>query len=74
MTAEAELKGEVETQVSRVKKGGERFELLKADAEAQLEGANNRLGEVGCYDLRNSFFAVALNFGSFFAAATMLCN
>ena len=55
MTTEAELKGEVETLVSRVKKGGERFELLKADAEAQLEGANNRLGEVGCYDLCNSF-------------------
>ena len=49
MTAEAELKGEVETLVSRVKKGGERFEMLKADAEAQLEGANNRLGEVRCY-------------------------
>merc|ERR1719370_1965126 len=46
MTAEAELKGEVETLVSRVKKGKERFEMLKADAEAQLEGANNRLGEV----------------------------
>merc|ERR1719282_1313220 len=46
MTAEAELKGEVETLVGRVKKGGERFEMLKADAEAQLEGANNRLGEV----------------------------
>ena len=37
--------------------------MLKTDAEAQLEGANNRLGEVRCYDLRNSFFAVALNFG-----------
>jgi len=46
MTAEAELKGEVETLVGRVKKGGERFEMLKADAEAQLEGANNRLGKV----------------------------
>merc|ERR1719318_1021736 len=46
MTAEAELKGEVETLAGRVKKGGERFEMLKADAEAQLEGANNRLGEV----------------------------
>ena len=51
MTAEAELKGEVETLVGRVKKGGERFEMLKADAEAQLEGANNRLGEVRCYAL-----------------------
>ena len=29
-----------------MKKGGERFELLKADAERQLEEANNRLGEV----------------------------
>ena len=55
MTTEAELKGEVETLVSRVKKGGKRFELLKTDAEAQLEGANNRLGEVGCYALHNFF-------------------
>merc|ERR1712013_978071 len=46
MTAEAELKGVAETLVSRVKQGGERFEMLKADAEAKLEGANNRLGEV----------------------------
>ena len=44
-------KGEVESLVSRVKKGGERFEMLKADAEAQLEGANNRLVEVRCYAL-----------------------
>ena len=51
MTAEAELKEEVETLVNRVRKGGERFEMLKTDAEAQLEGANNRLGEVRCYAL-----------------------
>ena len=70
MTTEAELKGEVETLVSRVKKGGQRFESLKADAEAQLEGANNRLGEVGCCALHNSFFAVPLV--RFFATATML--
>ena len=31
---------------SQVRKGGERFELLKADAERQLEEANDRLGEV----------------------------
>ena len=30
----------------QVRKGGERFELLKADAERQLEEANDRLGEV----------------------------
>ena len=48
MTAEAELKGKAETLVSRVKKGGERFEMLKTNAETQLEGANNRLREVGC--------------------------
>ena len=29
-----------------MRKGGERFELLKADAERQLEEANDRLGEV----------------------------
>ena len=32
--------------VSQVRKSGERFELLKADAERQLEEANIRLGEV----------------------------
>ena len=51
MTAEAELKGEVETLVGRVKKGGERFEMLKTNAETQLDEANNRLGEVRCYPL-----------------------
>ena len=30
----------------QVKKGGERFELLKSDAERQLEEANVRLAEV----------------------------
>ena len=29
-----------------MRKGGERFELLKADAEMQLEEANSRLAEV----------------------------
>lgn len=32
--------------VSQVRKSGERFELLKVDAEGQLEEANIRLGEV----------------------------
>ena len=32
--------------VLQVRKSGERFELLKADAERQLEEANIRLGEV----------------------------
>ena len=32
--------------LSQVRKGGERFELLKADAEMQLEEANSRLAEV----------------------------
>jgi len=46
VATEAELKGEVESLVGRVRKSGERFELLKADAERQLEEANTRLGEV----------------------------
>ena len=62
ITTEADLKGEVESLVGRVsirvskiqvlksifqvRKGGERFELLKADAERQLEEASDRLGEV----------------------------
>ena len=76
MSAEAELKGEVETLVSRVKKGRERFEMLKADAEAQLEGANNRLGEVRCYAscTAQSFSYTPWILAAFLIAATVLCN
>ena len=69
-------KGEVESLVSRVKKGGERFEMLKADAEAQLEGANNRLGEVRCYAscTAQSFSYTPWILAAFLIAATVLCN
>merc|ERR1719370_2308057 len=46
ITTEADLKGEVESLVGWVRKGGERFELLKVDAEMQLGEANSRLAEV----------------------------
>ena len=39
--------------VSQVRKSGERFELLKADAERQLEEANTRLGEVKVENYKN---------------------
>ena len=59
-----------------VKKGGEKFEMLKADAEAQLEGANNRLGEVRCYAscTAQSFSYTPWILAAFLIAATVLCN
>ena len=36
-----------------MRKSGERFELLKADAERQLEEANTRLGEVKVENYKN---------------------
>ena len=44
-----------------MRKGGERFELLKADAEMQLEEANSRLAEVRF--IQGDFFHRKVNIG-----------